>query len=257
MKIEFKWIGGATWILDVQGLRIACDPVLCPAGTVQDYGFFSSKRLNDPVFADDDFENIDIWLITHGHEDHLDEPGLARIGNGARVITHKNTLKILQKIQELDITALRWGEEKSYEIKGFFISVEAVPAVHGINPLVALFAGGVNGYWVAIRNNEEQLSVYVTSDTVSHRKIRRMLQGREVDLLIPNMGAVKQGSLMGTLTLSAKMLRDILNIVRPKLCIPVHFGTFEHYVEPISEVEQWQDKNIVILKPGQTYTFSL
>ena len=56
MNVEFKWIGGATWILDVQGLRIACDPVLCPAGTVQDYGFFSSKRLNDPVFADDDFE---------------------------------------------------------------------------------------------------------------------------------------------------------------------------------------------------------
>jgi L-ascorbate metabolism protein UlaG (beta-lactamase superfamily) len=60
MNIEFKWIGGATWILDVQGLRIACDPVLCPARTVQDYGFFSCKRLNDPVFADNDFENMAI-----------------------------------------------------------------------------------------------------------------------------------------------------------------------------------------------------
>ena len=126
--------------------------------------------------------------------------------------------------------------------------------MHGVNPLVALFAGGVNGYWVMIRNNEEQLSVYITSDTVSHRKVRRALQGRQVDLVIPNMGAVKKGSWMGTLTLSAKMLHDIMSIIQPKLCIPVHFGTFEHYIEPISEVEKWQDKSIVLLKPGQMYT---
>ena len=52
MEMTFTWIGGATWILKIQNvLRIACDPVLCPAGTIQYYGFFSSTRLNEPVFT--------------------------------------------------------------------------------------------------------------------------------------------------------------------------------------------------------------
>lgn len=254
MKIEFKWIGGATWILDIQGLRIACDPVLCPAGTVQNYGFFSSKRLDDPVVTEDDFRNIDIWLITHGHEDHLDKADLSCIERNTKVITHKNALRHLQKAQIKDLVVLHWGEKKSYEIKGTSVNIEAIPAVHGVKPLVAFFAGGVNGYWMTMQNNAEHLSIYVTSDTILHRKVHKTLQGRQVDLLIPNMGAVKKGSWMGPLTLSASMLNTMVDMLQPKLCIPVHFGTFEHYVEPISEVEKLQHENIVILEPGQTYT---
>ena len=37
MDVRFKWIGGATWLLEVGDVRIGCDPVLCPMGTVQDY----------------------------------------------------------------------------------------------------------------------------------------------------------------------------------------------------------------------------
>lgn len=71
------------------------------------------------------------------------------------------------------------------------------------------------------------------------------------------MGAAKKGSWVGTLTLSANMLRRITNIIKPALCLPVHFGTFEHYVEPITEVEKLQDDAIIILRPGQIYTGTL
>ena len=257
MNIEFKWVGGSTWILKIQNLKIACDPVLCPAGTIQDYKLFKTKRLEDPVFAEDDFENIDLWLITHGHEDHLDQAGLSRIKQGCQVVTHKNALARLRKIKEAEIKVLSWGERASYEIKGFNISLEAIPAVHGVNPIVALLAGGVNGYWLDISARDASRSIYVTADTVSHSKVIQALQGRHADFLIPNMGAAKKGSWMGTLTLSANMLRRITNIIKPNLCIPVHFGTFEHYVEPITEVKKLQDNAIVILRPGQIYTGQL
>ena len=194
----------------------------------------------------------DIILVTHSHYDHCSIEDIKKVSTPKTVILAPADCqsKFQGKVDFRDVVLMEPGKDVTMGN----INVEAVPAVHGINPLVALFAGGVNGYWVTIQNKKEHLSVYITSDTVSHRKVRRMLQGRQVDLLIPNMGAVKKGSWMGTLTLSAKMLHDIMSIIQPKLCIPVHFGTFEHYVESISEVEQWQDKNIVILKPGQTYT---
>jgi N-acyl-phosphatidylethanolamine-hydrolysing phospholipase D len=253
MNIEFKWIGGATWILEIQGLKIACDPVLCPAETIQDYKFFKTKRLNNPVFSEDDFEDIDLWLITHSHEDHLDKHGLSKIKPGSRVVTHKSALGKLRKVKEIEIKTLVWGERISYEIKNLSIILEAMPAVHGSNPIAALLAGGVNGYWMIISTSEEILSIYITSDTVLHSKVINALRGRHADLLIPNMGAANKGSWIGTLTLSANMLRRIIKIIKPKLCIPVHFGTFDHYVEPITELDQWVGNNIVILKLGQTY----
>ena len=255
MNIEFKWVGGATWIMKIQGMKIACDPVLCPAGTIQDYKIFKTERLNEPIFTEDDFEEIDLWLITHGHEDHLDDPGLSRIKPGSKVITHKTASGRLRKIENVQPIVLKTGESASLEFKKLKLTVEAMPAVHGTNPFGALLAGGVNGYWMTIKTHEEQLSVYVTSDTVLHSRVVQALQGRNVDLLIPNMGGAR--SWIGTLTLTAKMLIPIMLIIKPKLCLPVHFGAFSHYVEPISATEKYPDENIVILQPGQTYTGEL
>ncbi len=253
MNFEFKWIGGATWTIKTQGLKIACDPVLCPVGTIQDYKIFKTKRLNDPVFTKDDFKDIDLWLITHGHEDHLDRAGLSCIEQGSKVVTHKTGQRRLKKIENIETTVLETGEKTSFEIGNSSIDIEAMPAVHGSNPIGALLAGGVNGYWITINTKEEKkLSIYITADTISHRKVLKALQGRDADLLIPNMGGAR--SWIGTLTLTSKMLIGIMNIIEPKLCIPVHFGTFTHYAEPISEVEKLRNDKIVILQPGQIYT---
>jgi len=130
MDFEFKWVGGATWIMKIQGLKIACDPVLCPAGTIQDYKVFKTKRLNDPIFTEDDFEDIDLWLITHGHEDHLDKAGLSRIKQGSKVVTHKNALGRLREIGKVETNVLETGEKTSFEIKNLSINIEAMPAVH-------------------------------------------------------------------------------------------------------------------------------
>lgn len=253
MDISFTWVGGATWILEIAGLKIACDPVLCPAGSEQDYFWFKTRRLNDPVYDAGDFDTIDLWLITHGHEDHLDPQGCSVIREQAHVITHRNAVSKLKTSLAEHLTVLDWGDSEAFSVKGFEIVVEAVPAVHGINPVSALFAGGVNGYWLTVTGNGERVSIYATSDTVTHRTVLRALQGRKVDLLIPNMGAAKKGSWMGTLTLSATMLQQIRSILRPRITIPVHFETFSHYVEPISEVAKEEDTTTVLLEPGRAF----
>ena len=80
-------------------------------------------------------------------------------------------------------------------------------------------------------------SLYVTGDTVMATPVLRALQDRHVDVLIPHMGAAKQGSVIMALTLSAAMLRRLIDLLSPTVTIPVHFGTFEHYTEPMTVVE--------------------
>jgi len=257
MIINFKWIGGATCILSFNGIKIAIDPVLCKKGTIQDYFWFKSKRLEDPIYDKKDFNEIDLWLITHNHEDHLDQKGLQVIKNEVPIISNKNSLKKLKSKNLNKVTVLNWNETKTFKIKNHNITIEAIPAIHGVNPLSALFAGKVNGYFITISNKTEKTTIYFTSDTVYKKRVIQAIKNRPIDLLIPNMGAAKQGSWIMTLTLNAKMLKKMVHQLHPKHIIPVHYGTFEHYVEPISALEKLQIKNLKIIKTGQEVDIKL
>jgi len=263
-NINFKLIGAATFIITIGELKIACDPSLCPKGTVFDYGLFKSERMEEPVYEDEDFENIDLWLITHNHDDHLDEIGLSKISSETTIITHKNTFETLEKTNSKNISILRWYQNKKLDIDGFEINIQAIPAIHAVNPIVAISNGGVNGYWVDIKNNsnDESFSMYITGDTVTKWIVLSSLRGRKVDLFIPFMGCARVGNgflglLLGPLTLNAKMMKKMKNIIDPEVTVPVHFGTFSHYTEPISEVEKWNDNSIKILNPGENIVLDL
>ena len=258
MKIKFKWIGGATFILTINDkLKIAVDPVLCKKGSVQDYFWFKSKRLENPVYDESDFSNIDLWLITHNHEDHLDDIGMTQIKNESTIISNKNSIKKLKKNGIKNPVLLNWKQSVIYKIKDLKIEIEAIPAIHGINPLSALLAGKVNGYFLTVSSKNEIFRIYITGDTVYKNKIIHTLKNKEVDLMIPNMGAAKQGSWIMTLTLNTKMLKKMISKLQPKLIIPVHYGTFEHYVEPVEKIKKINDKKIVFVKVGQSLKLDL
>ena len=250
MEIIFYWIGGATFILSIGNLHIAVDPVLCEQETVQDYFWFKSKRIEAPIYRENDFDKVDLWLITHDHEDHLDNIGLTKISKTVPIVSNKNAAKILRKNGKNNLTVLSWHESKAFEIKNYQIKIEAVPAVHGVNPLSAVFAGKGNGYYLTISKGDEIIHIYITGDTVYKRKIIKTLKNKAVDILIPNMGAAKQGSWIMTLTMNAKMLNKMMKELHPRIVIPVHFGTFEHYKEPVEKIREIKDERIKILQPG-------
>jgi N-acyl-phosphatidylethanolamine-hydrolysing phospholipase D len=250
MEIIFHWIGGATFILSIGNLNIAVDPVLCEKGTVQDYFWFKSQRIEQPIYTEKDFENIDLWLITHNHEDHLDSIGLSKISNSSEIVCNKNSSKILLEKGKNYLTVLSWKQTKEFSIKGYKIEIEAIPAIHGINPLSALLAGKVNGYYLTITKGKEKIRIYITGDTVYKNKTIEALENREIDILIPNMGAAKQGSWIMTLTLNSRMLMKMISKLKPEIVIPVHYGTFEHYKEPVENIKEINDKRIRLVAVG-------
>ena len=250
MELIFYWIGGATFILSIGNLNIAVDPVLCEKGTVQDYFWFKSKRIEQPIYTEKDFDNIDLWLITHNHEDHLDSIGLSKISNSSKIICNKNSSKILQKNEKNDLTILSWKQTKKINLKGYSIEIEAIPAIHGVSPLSALLAGKVNGYYLTISKGKEKIRIYITGDTVYKNKTIKTLKNKEIDLLIPNMGAAKQGSWIMALTLNSKMLKKMISELNPEIVIPVHYETFEHYKEPVKKIKEINDERIKLVEVG-------
>ena len=252
MEITLKRIGGATFILSLNDLRIACDPALSARGTVHDFFWFRSERIEEPVYSPGDFDGIDLWLVTHNHLDHLDQPGLAVINENSEVVSNHNASGQLVKKGIKSLAVLDWGETKHFHLKGCDLAVVAVPAVHGVNPVSAFFAGKGNGYFLDISTGGERTGIYITGDTVYKRWFGNIFRDKKTDILIPNMGAAKQGSWIMTLTLNAKMLRKLMNDVDPAVVIPAHYGTFEHYYEPVSEIVALYDQRIKFAAPGET-----
>ena len=148
------------------------------------------------------------------------------------------------------MTILSWKQTRKFNIKDYEIEIEAIPAIHGVNPLSAFLAGKVNGYYLTISKGKERIRIYITGDTVYKNKIIKTLENREIDLLIPNMGAAKQGSWIMTLTLNSKMLQKMISELNPEIVIPVHYGTFEHYKEPVENIKEINDERIRIVEVG-------
>lgn len=256
-NINVKWIGGATFIISIEGLKIACDPDLSPKDSIQDYFWFKSRRLEDPVYEITDFDAIDLWLVTHEHEDHLSPTGIDRIEADCPVVGNRAAAKILLQKDKTDITFLRWGQSQEYSLQGFEVRVQAVKAVHGINPLAAWLAGHGNGYLVTISQDKWKAAVYISGDTVYRRGISKSISAEKINLMIPYMGAVQKGSWIGTLTLDTTMLQKFINDLNPDFIMPVHHSTFSHYTEPISHLTELAVNRIFLARPGGERSFPI
>ncbi len=76
-RAQITWIGHASFLVVLGGLRILIDPVLVPAIGVAGLG--ATKRLVKEGIPLTDLSEIDVVLITHNHRDHMDEWTLSRI----------------------------------------------------------------------------------------------------------------------------------------------------------------------------------
>jgi L-ascorbate metabolism protein UlaG (beta-lactamase superfamily) len=103
---------------------------------------------------------------------------------------------------------------------------------------------------MTISRGKEKIRIYITGDTVYKNRVIKALENREIDLLIANMGAAKQGSWIMTLTLNSVMLKKMIAALNPQVVIPVHYGTFEHYTEPVEKIRKMNDDRIMIVEPG-------
>ena len=75
-KASLTWIGHASFLLVLGGLRVLIDPILAPH---MGLAVGPSKRLAPPGIPIDELADIDVVLLTHNHRDHFDEWTLSRI----------------------------------------------------------------------------------------------------------------------------------------------------------------------------------
>jgi L-ascorbate metabolism protein UlaG (beta-lactamase superfamily) len=241
---RLTYIGHGTTLLRLDHASILTDPML--------RSLLGPLRRQGPRPEPEIAKVPDVVLISHLHRDHLDLRSLRRLPASTPLVVPRGAARWVRKASADRIREVGRGE--SISVGG--VEVTAVPAIHDghrdwwgeqIEPLGYLIARGGR-------------SVYFAGDT---ELFTEMSDLGPLDLaLLPVWG---WGASVGAGHLDPEAAARALTLLRPRLAVPIHWGTFyplglrrlrpEPLVEPPLEFarlarELAPEVEVRILEPG-------
>jgi L-ascorbate metabolism protein UlaG (beta-lactamase superfamily) len=197
------WLGHSTVVVDLDGTRVITDPVL-------------RRRVihlrREAAVEDELVAGIDGILVSHTHFDHLDLPSLRRLDRNATVAAPDGAGRLIRRRGFEHVVELAAGD--ALDVGS--ITVRATHADHESSR--GPFSGrtAALGYLL-----EGSARVYFAGDTDIFDGMRKL---GPVDVaLVPIWG---WGPKLGPGHLDPKRAAEALTLIRPRIVVPIHWGTF-------------------------------
>lgn len=220
MKITY--IGHATLLLEVGGVRIMTDP-----NFETTLGRFL-PRVSAPGIRFDDLPALDALLLTHAHADHLSFKTLRRLPRQIPLYAPGAIAGWLQ----------RKGHTNAVPLDPGYVATVGEARIHAE---MATHQGSRYGFdrWRSAANmyviESETESIFFAGDTAltdtTHHLVQRVLweKGRRLDVALLPIGYApswKPGFRRGHLTSEDALA--LFETLRARAMVPYHWGTFRH-----------------------------
>src|SRR4051794_30692199 len=202
--VAITWLGHATVLLAIGGLRILTDPVLGRRT-------FVLRRL---VAAPNSelAEDVDVVLVSHAHADHLDLPSVRSVRPAGVILAPSAAARSLRRHAGAAVREATAGS--SFELRG--VTVETVHAEHDGRRWPRGPDTEAVGYVV-----RAGMAVYFAGDTDLCPEMSA-LRGHVDVALIPVAG---WGPTLGHGHLDPGRAARAVATIAPRVAIPIHWGT--------------------------------
>jgi L-ascorbate metabolism protein UlaG (beta-lactamase superfamily) len=202
---QVTFLGHATIVIDMDGVRILTDPILrSRVGPL--------VRMRGPV-EETHWAGADIVLISHSHWDHLDHGSLRMLGMDANIVVPRGMGAGLRRRGFLRVTEVDVGDD--VQVAG--VRVEAVHAEHrGFGPPVG---GTERSIGFIIHGSQRH---YFAGDTAYFAGMADFDQGLDLALLpVWGWGPTAKPSEH----LDPFGAARAVAIIKPRYAVPIHWGT--------------------------------
>jgi L-ascorbate metabolism protein UlaG (beta-lactamase superfamily) len=239
--MRVTWLGHATALIEAGGARLLTDPMLrSRVGHI--------RRHAPPVRHPG---RVDAVLLSHLHHDHLDVPSLRKVD--APVLGPRGTARALRSLP-VDVEEIAAGDERP--VGG--ARVRAVHAEHDGRrwPFQERRDDDAIGFVVS----GDGRTAYFAGDTEVFAGMAEL--GAPDLALVPIWG---WGPVAGPGHMDPKEAAEALALLRPRLAIPIHWGTYLRYGlekrllrDPVEAflreaAAQAPEARIEVLEPGDTF----
>lgn len=263
MKLNISWLGGPTVRLECNGFSLVVDALRTPKGKILKFPGFTSECLTEPAGSPEDISEADLWLFTHGHEDHIDREALDLIPEDGEIFHSSSMASHFRNAGKKNFHTLRKGKRTYRNKEAVELEIEAVETRHCTNPFFSPLIKGGNGYLLSFRLKSEDQEencyrIYIMGDSLPGYRQQQVLRDFKPQLVIVNAGAAAPGEgrlaqWTGPLTCGKKDLVFMAENYPNARYLPVHWGNFSHYREKYTTLDFQRWQNIRLLDPGETW----
>jgi L-ascorbate 6-phosphate lactonase len=232
MGLYVTWLGQSGLLLESGGQTVLIDPWLSP---------HPLRTLPPPVIGIWPAQ-IDLVLITHGHGDHLDLPGLASLTGRTRIAEIAAPEPHLASIAEALPGIRRMGVRPNTPLDRLG-GIAVLPAWHGVTvadgygPMIA--ADGTSpqvGYQFELGG----VGVYISGDTIADPALVEAVRPLRTELVfLPVNGHDAEREARGILgNMSADEAVDFALAIGARALVPLHFDGVSGNTSDVGEVER-------------------
>lgn len=258
---RLTFVGNATVILEVAGLRILTDPNFLHQGQHAPLGYgLRSKRLRDPAMEVDEVLPIDLVVLSHHHGDHFDDVAAAGLPDATPIISTPHACRKLGRQGFSSTWPLEQWEAQEVRFPGGTLVVTAMPGKHAPQPLGSLLPP-VMGSLLDLRTAAVRHRTYISGDTLLHDQLDEIPKRYpDIDLGIFHGGGTRIAGV--TLTMTGPQVVEAIELIDPDHAVPVHRDDYSVFTSGTDElaaalVEHPVRAEVHLLDHGESMTFPL
>lgn len=258
---RLTFVGTATVILELGGLRILTDPNFLHQGDHAPLGYgLRSKRLTHPALELDEVLPVDLVVLSHHHGDHFDEVAAEGLPDGTPIISTPHACRKLARQGFTSTWPLDRWESQVVTFPGGALEVTAMPAKHAPRPLHAMLPP-VMGSLLDLRTDGGRHRTYISGDTLLHDDLDEIPQRYpDIDLGVFHGGGTRIAGI--TLTMTGPQVVEAIELIDPDHAVPVHRDDYTVFKSGTDDLAAALDRarlrtEVHILDHGDSMTFPL
>jgi L-ascorbate metabolism protein UlaG (beta-lactamase superfamily) len=251
-ETKLKWYGHSAFsITTPNGKVLLIDPWIKNPSNPE------AKDGRDPLAG---ITKVDYILLTHGHRDHVGDAVEIAGRTGAALISNPELAGNLVKLADFPAkqaqTDAIMGIGGEIQIADGEVTVAMTPAIHsssvfnpkaGANDPERVYGGNPAGFVIIIKNGP---TIYHSGDTAYFKDMETIGESYAIDVALLNIG--------GHFGMEPRMAAKAAQVMRARLTIPHHFGTFPGITQNTSSFAAELKKtklDFYEMKPGATTSF--